>query len=260
MQFRIKKILNFKFFIFFIIFMYLAGGMYLYIFQRSFLYYPTKKIKHNEIVKKFKIDNENIEVIVLNPNQKDAILYFGGRSEAVANNIEEFKKIFPKFAVYLLNYRGYANSSGVPTEKNLYKDAMFVYNKVAKKYKNISIIGRSLGTGIATYVAARSKVKKMVLITPYDSILNMALDKYPFYPINYILEDKFESVKRVEAIKIPILVFLASDDKTIDKKYSYNLINKLDPSNLKIYIVDKVSHSNIVNKQEYYEQLSRFFN
>lgn len=210
------------------------------------------------MIENYKIDSEDIKVIVLNPNQQNAILYFGGRSEAVANNIRNFENSFPKHTVYLVNYRGYGGSSGTPTEKNLYNDATYIYNQIAKKHKSISVIGRSLGTGVATYVASTSKVDKLVLVTPYDSILNMAKDKYPFYPIDYILEDQYNSIQRVEDIDIPTLIFLASNDETIKADYSYNLIEKFEPSQLSVKTIQNSGHKSIVEKQEYYDQMQGF--
>ena len=116
---------------------YLLVTLALYFFQRSFIYFPTQEIKHNSLIKNMKIENENIKVIVLNQDKQNAILYFGGRSEGVANNITDFKNTFPNHTVYLVNYRGYGGSSGKPTEKNLYNDATFIYNTISQKHKNI---------------------------------------------------------------------------------------------------------------------------
>ena len=205
-----------------------------------------------------KIENENIKVIVLNQNKQNAILYFGGRSESVANNINDFKNTFPNHTVYLVNYRGYGGSTGEPTEKNLYNDATFIYNSISLKHKDIVVIGRSLGTGVATYIASTSKIEKMVLVTPYDSILTMAEDKYPFYPIHYILEDQYNSINRVAEITIPSLILLASTDETIDKKYSNNLIQEFSSSNLEVFTIANSGHKNIIEKEEYLKKLKFF--
>lgn len=207
-----------------------------------------------------KIENENIKVIVLNQDKQNAILYFGGRSESVANNINDFKNTFPNHTVYLVNYRGYGGSTGEPTERNLYNDATFVYNNISQTHKEIIVIGRSLGTGVATYVASTSKIEKMVLVTPYDSILNMAQNKYPFYPIRYILEDQYNSINRVAEITIPSLILLASTDETIDKKYSNNLIQEFSSSNLEVFTIANSGHKNIIEKEEYFNLLKDFVN
>jgi len=205
-----------------------------------------------------KIENETIKVVVLNQDKQNAILYFGGRSESVANNITDFKNTFPNHTVYLVNYRGYGGSSGNPTEKNLYNDATFIYNTISEKHKHIVVIGRSLGTGVATYIASTSQIQKMVLVTPYDSILNMAEDKYPFYPIRHILEDQYNSINRVENITKPTLILLASVDETINARYSNNLIEKFNPSNLNVFTIPNTGHKNIIENEEYFNLLKDF--
>ncbi len=85
-------------------------------------------------------------------------------------------------------------------------------------------------------------------MTPYDSILNMAKDKYPFYPIKYILEDQFNSIDRVKDISSPTLVLLASKDKTIDIKYSKNLIKEFNSSVLKVKTISNSNHKNIIRE------------
>ncbi len=250
--------MNFKIIIFIALILYFLGGVYLYLFQRSFIYFPTKEVKHNGFVENMKIENENIKIIVLNKNKENAILYFGGRSESVAQNITNFTKNFPHHTIYLVNYRAYGGSTGIPNEKNLYNDAIYIYKNIAKRHKNISLIGRSLGTGIATYLASNVKIKKMVLVTPYDSILNMAKDKYPFYPITYILKDQYNSIERVSNIIIPTMIFLASSDETINTRYSNNLIKEFNPLNLSVKTIKESGHKNIIKKEEYFIELNKF--
>lgn len=250
-----------KFFIFLIILIYIGVGIYLYIFQREFIYYPTKKQNHSFWKKTYFIDGEKIEVITLNRHQKNAILYFGGRSESVSKSAEKLQQTFSDYAVYLINYRGYGSSTGLATEKDLLKDAEIIYEDIAQNHNNVSIIGRSLGTGIATHIASRKKVDKLVLVTPYDSILNIAQDKYPIYPISYILKDQYNSIDYVKDIpKIPTLIFLVKDDKTIPFKYSNNLIQSFNSDSIQVKTINNTTHSSIVDTTSYHKELKFFFN
>lgn len=251
---KIKKLLYAVFIL------YIFGGVYLYFFQRDFIYYNTQEIKHNERNVVFNIQNEDIKIIVLNENKENAILYFPGRSEIAADNISKFKRIFPNKTVYLINYRGYGGSSGIPTEKNLFFDASFIYTKIQKEHKNITVVGRSLGSGIASYIAQKFEIFKLVLVTPYDSIVNMAKDKYPYYPISLILKDKYDSLERVKNLSVKTLIILASEDKTVPAKYSNNLINAFNKKNLRVKTIKDSGHGTIVDKDEYLKELSLFIN
>jgi len=222
------------------------------------MYFPTAKVSHEFEIEKFSIGEENIDVVVLNKGKQNAIIYFGGNGELVANNAQNFISTFQKYTVYLVNYRGYGGSSGIPTEQAIYSDAKYIYDKIRIKHKKISVIGRSLGTGVATFLASTREVNKMVLITPYDSILNMAQDKYPMYPISLLLKDKFNSSSRIKDIKSMTLIILAKHDSVIPLKYSSELINEFPPSQVTVKVIKDTGHNSISQKKEYYYILRDF--
>jgi len=95
--------------------------------------------------------------------------------------------------MYLLHYRGYGGSSGSHSQKALFADAVTLFDEVHTKHPNIDIIGRSLGSGIAVYVASRRPAARLVLVTPYDSFVELAQLQFPYIPVKWLLRDRFES-------------------------------------------------------------------
>lgn len=237
---------------------YLFFGVLLFIFQRDFLYFPSEESSHNYQVEQFSINEALIKVIVLNQGMDNAILYFGGNGESVVSNASGFVKNLPDHTVYLVNYRGYGGSTGAPTEQGLYHDAQIIFDKIAPQYKSIAVIGRSLGTGVATYLASIKNIDKLILVTPYDSVEHIAQDIYPFYPISYLLLDKYNSVDRIENIKAKTLVILAQYDEVIAEKYSNALIMKFPQSQLKVTTISGTGHNNLADKAQYFYLLQNF--
>jgi uncharacterized protein len=96
------------------------------------------------------------------------------------------------------NYRGYAYSTGKPSEKSLFSDAIEQYDWLVNSEKidpsTIILMGRSLGTGVAVYLSSVRSVGKVILVTPYDSIEAVAQDRYFFLPVAFLLKNKFDSV------------------------------------------------------------------
>jgi len=238
--------------------LYLLIGGFLYIFQRDFIYYPTEKIQHSFQSEKFSIDNEIINVIVLNKGKQNAIIYYGGNAESVANTAASFSKLFRNHTIYFVNYRGYGNSTGTATEQSLFADSQYIYDALKKRHRSISVIGRSLGTGIVTFLSSTRIVDKMVLITPYDSILHLAQDKYPIYPISLMLKDKYNSVNRIKNIKSATLIILAEYDEIVPKKYSKKLIEAFPSSQLLVETIKGASHNNLSHKENYYSLIQKF--
>ena len=74
---------------------------------------------------------------------------------------------------------------------------------------SISVIGRSLGSGVACYLAAHRKIQHMALVTPYDSMTSLAQTHYPIFPVRWLLKDRFESSKLANSIDSETLVLLA---------------------------------------------------
>ena len=167
-----------------ILIVYLGIGSFLFIKQREFLYFPAPAISHKYSEITFKHDNEKIKVVSLNFEKPQAILYFGGNAESVEYNIDAFSHNFPNHNIYLTKYRGYGGSTGNATEEKLYADALYIFDQLQKNHDNISIIGRSLGSGVASYVASKRHIKKLALITPFDSVQNVAQKSFPLYPMS----------------------------------------------------------------------------
>lgn len=241
-----------------ILFAYVAMGLFLYINQRTYLYFPTpdKKTAYHHMT--IHNDGASINVIVLNKGHKNAILYFGGNAESMAGSSDYIARQFPEFTVYLMDYRGYGKSTGKATEAALYKDALSLYDIVKPKHQRISVGGRSLGTGIATYVAAHRDVSKLALITPYDSIVNVAQERYPIYPVSFLLNDKYDSLSRVKDIKAQTLIVIAEKDKVIPLENTQRLIDAFDKKRLEVIVIKNRGHSDISSDKRYYKIMQDF--
>jgi len=237
---------------------YVGMGLFLYINQRDFLYFPTPDISTSYTDMVLQNEGEAINVIVLNKGYKNAILYFGGNAESMARSSDYIAQQFPTFTVYLMDYRGYGGSTGEPTEEGLYSDALKLYDTIKPKHDRISIGGRSLGSGIATYVAAHREVSKLALITPFDSIVNVAHGRYPIYPVSLLLHDKYDSKSRAKEIKAKTFIVLAQQDSVILRERTQQLINAFDPAQLEVTVIKNRGHNDISSDARYYKIMQDF--
>ncbi len=242
----------------YILLFYVLIGAVLFFYQRKLIYFPTAKIPHDYGQQQLIHDNITLEVIVLNQGQKEAIIYFGGNAESVVFSAENFLDTFRQ-TVYLLNYRGYGGSSGQPSEKGFFADALFLFDKVLEKQTTISVIGRSLGSGVATYLASKRPVKKMALISPFDSITRVAQNNFMIFPMFLMLLDKYDSISRVKDIKAETFVLIAEHDEVIPRIHSQRLIDKFAAEQITVKIIADSRHNDISDKVEYYQLLKDFF-
>lgn len=241
-----------------LIFCYLAFGVMLYAMQRSFIYFPTPVVPHGFEELDIESDAETIKLVVLNQGKDHALLYFGGNAEAVVHNGPEFEVRFPEHTVYLVNYRGYGGSSGNPTETGLFVDALHIHDHLASTHDSITLLGRSLGSGVASYVAAERAVAGLVLITPFDSIENVASGRFPIYPISILLKDKYDSASRVIDITADVLVVIAGKDNVIPRKHTDALLAAFSNKTPKTVVFEKASHNDISQHDGYYAAINDF--
>jgi len=238
---------------------YICASLLLYVYQRTFLYFPSPNVDHS--FERFSLSNEGetLKIIVLNKGNTKALIYFGGNAEAVVGNADEFATHFPDTTTYLVNYRGYGGSSGTPTEAGNFSDALAIYDHIKKDHAQISVAGRSLGSGVGTYLAANRPIKNAALITPYDSILNIAKANYSIFPVKLLLKDQYDSVSRAEAVTAKILVLAAEHDVVIPMSHTQKLVDAFKDDQVELKVIKNTGHNDISGKAEYYELLKDFF-
>ncbi len=239
---------------------YLLFGLFLFFRQRSMIYFPAPFEAHPYPEETFTNQGEKIRVIVLNPGKTDAIMYFGGNAENVVFSARDFKKTFPACTVYLFNYRGYGGSSGQPSERNIFSDALAFYDTFASRHRSVSLLGRSLGSGVACYLASERSVSRLALVTPFDSITRMAQRQFPIYPIPLLLLDKFNSISRVSKIKADTLVIRGGNDRVIKARHTQHLVSAFPEEQISVFTIDNASHNDIQNFPEYYQKIKEFLN
>lgn len=245
--------------IFIALIIYAGIAALLYLGQRHLLYFPTPE---NEVVSEDSIylhsEDESIKLWRIGSGG-DALIYFGGNAEDVALNIPDFKRYFPDYTVYLVNYRGYGGSTGKPTESGLLRDADNIYALLKNTHQRISVIGRSLGSLVALQLAAKHELVKLALVTPFDSVVNVARDMYGIFPVSLLLKDQFDAVGQIDAIRAPILALVAEDDGVIPRKRTNALINKIPDDQLLVRVIEDTNHNNIQNSAAYTRALTEFF-
>jgi len=239
---------------------YLAAGLLLYLKQRDLLYFPSEPVEHTYDTMTITNEGEQINITITNPGRDKALLYWGGNGEAVAAGADVFERELPHYTTYLVDYRGYGRSSGEPTEAGILSDALAIYDQIKPQHQNITLFGRSLGTGVASYVASQRVADKLVLITPYDSIEAVARDRYSIFPLSWLVKDKYDSLSRVPQIKASTIILIAEYDTVVPKQHAYKLAAAFPKKQVEVHEIAGSHHNDIANTPEYHQFLDRFLN
>lgn len=238
---------------------YVGICVLLYVTQRSMLYFPTAESQHSSAEALYlSSGGTRLKIWHLRHSAEHAIVYFGGNAEDVAWNIDDFAAAFPTADVYLVNYRGYGGSEGAPSEAAIFADAEVVFDYVQARHREVSVIGRSLGSGVAVHLAAVRPVRKLALVTPYDSVANVAKAYLSLFPVSWLLEDRYDSLSRVADVRVPILVLLAAQDRIIARAHSERLIAAFAHGQTQTRVIAGTSHDSIAAAPEYHAALAAF--
>lgn len=200
----------------------------------------------------------DLKVWVLHPDAEAALLYFGGNGEDLAFNLPYFDDVFPDRAVYFMNYRGYGGSTGKPSEAALFADAQATYDFIRRKHEKIAVMGRSLGTGVAVALATTRKVERVILVTPYDSIANVAAGHYPWMPVRWLIKDDYDSAKRAPALLAPVLVVIAERDESIPRASSDALLAAIPEALRRSLVFPGRTHNDLGDYRQYLQKMREF--
>ena len=211
-----------------IILAYIIIVLFTYLYQRKLLYHPSEnnytgdeiqfdyKEVFTEVDKDVKLKSWFLEKDL---KKNKTILYFHGNAGDLTNRVHKLNELNKlDVNILIISWRGFSGNQGKPTEKNLYNDArksVEWLNETGVTNKNIILYGESLGTGVATELAQSNSFHGIVLESPFTSIADAAKIYYPYLPVNLLLKDRYDSIKKIKNIKIPILIMHGKKDNIV---------------------------------------------
>lgn len=233
---------------------------WMYAKQRELLYLP-QSTKADATQTDFGIARNGVMLNgwLVNIGQPGAVLYFGGNAERIELNRDDFARLFPGRAVYLLAYRGYGASDGSPNETALVDDAVALFDEVQRRHPDqpIAVIGRSLGSGVASALASRRPVARLALVTPFDSMGAVAQSHYRWLPVRWLLRDRYDSARALRSYAGPILIVRAGRDEVIPAANTDRLIAAL-PKPPRVIDLGAVNHNGFDIDAAYGPALAEF--
>jgi pimeloyl-ACP methyl ester carboxylesterase len=235
---------------------YLALCAALFVFQRALIYYPQPRaVGSDETLLTLPVDDAQVLVSVIAHRGPNALIYFGGNAEDVSRSLPEFAQAFPDHALYFMHYRGYGGSDGSPSEEAIAHDAMSLFDKVYADHPQIVVIGRSLGSGVAVRLASSRPATRLLLITPYNSLEELASRQFRWFPVKWLLKDKFESWRYAEHITAPTKLIAAEHDEVIPGTSTQRLFSHFAKGVASMQVIKGTGHNSISDSPEYFKAL-----
>jgi len=245
--------------------LYVVMLIFVYIQQKSFIFFPIKG-KHTlkdagSTEYTFSHAGVTLNGWLINSEAaaKRLIIYYGGNAEEIFFSIGDFKA-YENTTTLLVNYRGYGSSDGKPGEKELFADALAIIDDITNTHspQKIFLMGRSLGSGVATYVASKRAIDGIILISPFDSLESLARRQFPFLPTSLLLKHRFRSIDYVDNITCPGLVIYGGKDGIVPPHSTRRLLNHFNQKKIKTVYIEEGGHNNIETFADYSSAIQNF--
>lgn len=234
---------------------YIAGGILLYFIQDKILFHPKSLPRDHSFVfgqpfeeLNIPFEGENLSIIKFRPPapRNGIVLFYHGNMR----NVEHYKKypsIFTRngYEIWMIDYPGFGKTTGKRSESVIYRQAHLMYAMAAKQLSSDSILvyGKSIGTGVASFIASSRPHQKLILETPYYNIDALARHYLPMYPVMPMTRYAFPNNTYLKKINTPVTIFHGTGDEIIP----YAQAQKLKKENPAIELVSiaKGRHNNL---------------
>lgn len=259
-----KKVFLRIFIVLSILYILFCGGFYL--FQEKLIFYPQALDKNYSFTFKQNFEELNIETqdeLSLNSllfkadTAKGVIIFLHGNAGA----LDTWGRLAPlyreqNYDILFFDYRGFGKSDGkIENQFQLLRDVQTVYDTIKARYSEdrITIIGYSIGTGLATYLASKNNPQKLILIAPYYSLTNVIQSICPVVP-KFLIKYKLETYKYIPDCSMPIIIFHGNEDQVIDYENSV-MLDKLLSAKDNLISLEGVGHNDILENEVYKRNL-----
>ena len=242
----------------YVIGIYLLVVLIMFTYQRSLLYLPSKEkldpfFYSNTGLKKVNFKTSDgliLSALFKNPTSKNAktLVIFHGNAGHIGHRVEKFTPFLNEgYGLLLVEYRGYGENPGKPTEDGFYKDGIaaleFLSKQNISKEKTI-LYGESLGCGLAVKLSTENKYHSTILEAPYTSIADVASRHYWYLPAKWLVLDRFEILGIINKIKSPLLIIHGKKDDVINIELGKEVFNSA-PEPKETLFIDEASHNNL---------------
>lgn len=165
-------------------------------------------------------------------------------------------------SLFALDYRGYGESDGAPSEEGLYLDAEAAYHYLRDSLgvpaERIVLFGHSLGSAVAVELAGRVPAAGLILDGALTSVVDRAQELFPYVPVRWIAANRYPSIERVGRLTVPKLFLHARDDEVVPVGHGRRLYQAAAPPKRFVELRGTHGDAFVLDSAAYYGAIGRF--
>lgn len=159
---------------------------------------------------------------------KPFLIYLHGNAGTLEKRAVRLQRMTDDGAgLIAVEWRGYGGSTGAPSQAGLLADTLAAYEyalAAGATPGQIVVVGESLGTGPALWLAGERKVAGVVLDSPYSAIVDIGADIYWMFPVRLVSRDPFPAAEWAKRVTVPVFAVAGEQDRTIPIRYARKLM------------------------------------
>ena len=252
--------------------LFLGAMSLLYVFQEKMIFFPGRRVAatpasiglHYEDVYLSAEDDIRLHGWhVPHPDAQATLLFFHGNAGNISHRLDSVS-IFHDLglSVFIIDYRGYGNSEGRPTEQGTYLDARAAWNYLVDERRlrpdEIIVFGRSLGGAVAAALAARVTPAAVILESTFTSVKELGKHYYPYLPVSRIARVRYPVDEYVTTFNCPVLVIHSPRDDVVPFRYGQRLFATAREPKMFLPISGDHNTGFLLSGDVYVEGLKRF--
>lgn len=239
---------------------YISFGAYWTIFQESIVYYPNSQDFKSctDFQSAEKVDYNGTRMYVEDIYKPTVILYHGNAGSACDRHF--YADIFAQagYGYIIVEYAGYSNDLKKPSHTLIKRDVQNVLAYInEKKPSRIIVVGESIGTGVASYHASLQPPDKLLLISPFTDLVDIAQNLFWFYPTSILVHNAFENTKALNQYRNPVTIIHGYKDRIIPHELGQALFVSLETEK-KFVTIAEGGHNDLFLYAETYATITNF--
>jgi fermentation-respiration switch protein FrsA (DUF1100 family) len=194
---------------------------------------------------------------------RGTVLLFHGNAGAMAARVDYLRMFHRlRYSTLMIDYRGYGQSTGKPSEAGTYLDALAAWTWLTgtrgAKPGDIVIFGESLGGAVATWLAARQPPRALVLASTFTSINDLGAQVYPFLPVRLISRFGYDSRANLQSVRAPVLVMHSREDDLIPFAHGQRLFEAANEPKQFLELAGEHNYGFVFMREEWVQALAGF--
>ena len=234
---------------------YCGLGTVLFVFQEKYIYYPYETNFQDcpSFAEADKILFGSSRGYLTKRSPENIVVYYHGNAGSACDRA--FMDSFfanQDYSTFFAEYSGYGEKGQKSSMSNLLQNVVDTIDFLkTQNFKKIVVVGESVGVGPAAYHALHSGIDKLILVTAYNNLADVAFSHYPFYPMRLLLRNNFTPDTWLAHYKGSVSIIVAENDEIIPNKLSQKLYENIPSDLKKIYTVKNAGHNSIYEMKNF---------